>query len=320
MLKRRLITIPAVWVATSLLTASVPILLVLAAIGDLARKSFTFASVRVVLFGLFFGWTECLGTLFLGAIGVWTIGRPTARLELTFAVQRLYTASLFHSARILLSLRFEVEGDGLIDDGPLLVLVRHASIVDTLLPGVFLSGKHGLRLRYVLKRELQWGPCLDIAGHWLPNHFASRDGADSEREIQKVAALKQGLQRGEGVILYPEGTRFSAKKRLRAIEKVDPALRERASKLRHVMPPRLGGTLALLDAAPACDVLVLAHHGLAGFSSIRDIWMGKLTGTTVRLNYFRIPAAQIPAGREERISFLYGAWEQIDGWLARVTA
>jgi len=314
------VTIPAVWLGTTALTASAPFLLILAAVGDLARRSSTFASVRVLVFGLFFGWTECLGTLFLSAIGVWSIGRPAARLGYTFAVQRLYTAALFHSARILLSLRFEVEGDELVDAGPLLVLVRHSSIVDTLLPGVFLAGRHGLKLRYVLKRELQWGPCLDIAGHWLPNHFASRDSSNSESEIRKVAALKTGLQPNEGVILYPEGTRFSASKRLRTLEKVDPALRERASKLTHVMPPRLGGTLALLDAAPACDVLVMAHHGLAGFSSIRDIWMGKLTGTTVRLKYFRIPAAQIPASRDERISFLYGAWEQIDGWLAGVAA
>lgn len=314
-MKRRLVTIPAVWFGTALLFCLAPALLVLALVTDVIRGRFALSSVRVLLFCLCFAAIECAGIVGLGAIGLFTIGRRAARLEHTFAVQRLYTASLFHSARVLLSLRFEVEGDALIDDGPLVVWVQHASIVDTLLPGVFLSGRHGLKLRYVLKRELRWGPCLDIAGTWLPNHFASR-GADHEQEIAAVAALKVGLGPKEGVILYPEGTRYSPAKRERALEKLEPALRERASKLRHLMPPRLGGSLALLAAAPACDVLMLGHHGLAGFSSIRDIWAGKLIGATVRLRFFRIAADQIPMGRDAQVSFLYDAWGQLDRWLS----
>ena len=309
---RRLVTIPAVWLGTSLLWAFAPALLLLAALADAVRGRFAFSSVRVLLFLLAFGGIECAGILALAIVG---LGGKRRRLEHTYAVQRLYTAALFHSARALLSLKFEVEGDGLIDDGPLLVLMQHTSIVDTVLPGVFLSGRHGLKLRYVLKRELRWGPCLDIAGSWLPNHFVTRGGADQAQEIAAVAALKTGLGPKEGVILYPEGTRFSSQKKDRALAKLDPALRARAAKLRHLMPPRLGGSLALLSAQPACDVLLLGHHGLAGFASISDIWAGKLIGSTIRLRFFRIPAAQVPAERAQQIAFLYDAWEQVDAWL-----
>lgn len=312
-------TIPGVWLATSVFTLLAPWLLVLALLVDGVRRNFSFPSVRVLLFGLCFGWIECAGIICLASVGLVTMGRPAARLELTFAVQGLYTAALFHSARVLLSLRFEVEGDGLIGDGPLVVLVRHASIVDTVLPGVFLAGRHRFKLRYVLKRELRMGPCLDIAGSWLPNHFVSRDGgADHEREVAAISALKVGLGPKEGVILYPEGTRFSPQKRERALAKLEPAMRARAQKLRHLMPPRLGGSLALLSGAPACDVLLLGHHGLAGFSSVRDIWAGTLVGTTVRLRFFRIPAAAIPADRDGQVAFLYDAWQQVDDWLADV--
>lgn len=269
----------------------------------------------MVTFLFWFGWLECAGIYSLGFVGLFTLGRPGLRRGLTFSVQRLYTAGLFHGARVLLSLKFQVEGDGLVDRGPLLVLMRHASIVDTVLPGVFLGAKHGLRLRYVLKRELQWGPCLDIAGHWLPNHFVSREGADPAKEIAAVAALKEGLQPGEGVIIYPEGTRFSPAKRERALGRLEPGLRARAERLRHLMPLRPGGALALLSAPPACDVLLVAHHGLAGFSSLRDIAAGKLIGQTVRLKYFRIPAAEVPVGRDAQVGFLYDAWQRIDDWL-----
>lgn len=314
-MKRRLVTIPAVWLGTSLLTALFPLLFALAVLADLLRGRFNFSSVRVLLFGLCFAWIECTGIVLLAGTGLLTIGRKASRLEQTYAVQRLYTGSLFHAARVLLSLKFVVEADGLIDDGPLVILVRHASIVDTLLPGVFLSGRHGLKLRYVLKRALRYGPCLDIAGTWLPNHFATRDARDHEREIAAVRALKVGLGPKEGVVLYPEGTRFSVAKRDRALAKLDPALRERAGKLRHLMPLRLGGSLAVLSTPPVCDLLLLGHHGLAGFSSIRDIWAGKLIGTTIRLRFFRISAAKIPAKKDQQVSFLYDAWEQIDQWL-----
>lgn len=310
---RRLVTIPGVWMAACVGTALFPPLLLAGLALDLARARVRLPSVRILCFLWCFAWIESIGIWALACVGLGGRGR---RVERTFAVQRLYTAALFQSARALLSLKFEVDGDALVDAGPLLVLVNHASIVDTVLPGVFLAGKHGLKLRYVLKRELQWGPCLDIAGHWLPNHFASRaGGAEHAGEIAAVAALKTGLGPGEGVILYPEGTRFSEAKRARVLAKLDDGQRARAQTLKHLLPPRLGGSLALLSAAPACDVLLVGHHGLAGFSSIRDIWAGKLVGETVRLKFFRIPATEIPVDREGQIGFLYGAWQRIDDWL-----
>ncbi len=314
---RRLVTIPAVWLGTALLTSLLPALLPLALVVDLLRGRWKLPSLRVLLFGLCFGWIESLGIWSLAAVGLFTLGRPAARLELTFAVQRRYTAALFRSVCSTLSLKFDVDGDSLADAGPLVVWVRHTSIVDTLVPGVFLAGAHGLRLRYVLKRELRWGPCLDIAGAWLPNHFVSRDGVDSEKEIWAVGALKSGLGPGEGVLLYPEGTRFTESKRARALAKMTPALRAPAERLRHLMPPRLGGTLALLRAEPKCDVLVIGHRGLEGFASVRDIWAGTLVGGRIEVKFFRLPAAQIPAEHDAQVAFVYEAWQRLDDWLGR---
>ena len=39
----------------------------------------------------------------------------------------------------------------------------------------YVSRRYHLRLRYVLKRELLWDPCLDIVGQRVPNIFVDRD-------------------------------------------------------------------------------------------------------------------------------------------------
>jgi hypothetical protein len=79
----------------------------------------------------------------------------------------------------------------------------------------------------------------------------------------------------------------------------------------NVLPPRLGGPLALLEECRGAD----GHVGLDGFEYIRDIWAGGLVGTTVRLRFWRFPAAEIPAGEEARTKCLYQRWQLLDDWV-----
>jgi len=315
---RRAATIPAVVLSLLALLAALPVLLPLAFVVDLARAAGrrSFVSVRIVLFGVCFLATEVLGLALL--LGVWlsSLGRPALRAARTWPVQRWYTTMHYAALRSLFRLRFEVEDDEAATPGPLLVLVRHASIIDSLVPAVFIANVHRTRLRYVLKRELLVDPCLDLAGHWLPNHFVARDGADTAREVEAVRALKSGLGPDEGVLLYPEGTRFTPEKRRRVLERLTGAARERAERLRHLLPVRPGGALALLDAPPACDVLFVAHHGLEGFAHVSDIMRGALVGRAVRLHFRRVPAASIPAGADARRAWLDEEWQRMDDWLS----
>ncbi|HRE89632.1 MAG TPA: 1-acyl-sn-glycerol-3-phosphate acyltransferase, partial [Myxococcota bacterium] len=85
----------------------------------------------------------------------------------------------------------------------------HTSLVDTLLPTTYLTARRGLKLRWVLKRELLVDPCLDVAGSRLPNAFVARDGSDTEKALAQVRALATDLPADEGVLIYPEGTRFT---------------------------------------------------------------------------------------------------------------
>ena len=125
-----------------------------------------------------------------------------------------------------------------------------------------------MRPRYVLKRELLNLPTIDIGRRWIPTVFVRRGSPDIGGETGRMKILASGMGADEAVIIYPEGTLFSAAKLAHAqriTAKRQPALAELASGLRHVLPPKLAGPIALLQAAPEADVLMLGHLGLDSF-------------------------------------------------------
>lgn len=314
---RRLVTIPTLFIATAVYAALSPLLFVLAALADVARRRQR-AALRLVAYLGCYLLAECVGVVALAIIG---LGARRLVIERTYTVQRAWTGFLLAAAARVFRLTFVVEGDTLAAAAPYLLLVRHTSILDTLLPSVFITARYGVRLRFVLKRELLLDPCLDIAGNRLPNYFVARDGKESERDLDGVAALAQDLDDRDAVLIYPEGTRMTAAKRERALARLattDPSLHQRALALRHTLPPRLGGTLTLLDAAPL-DVVMMAHTGFEGFARPADLWSGKLVGTTVRMKLWRVPRAAIPAEREARITWLYTEWQKLDDWVGTLS-
>jgi len=161
--------------------------------------------------------------------------------------------------------------------------------------------------------------CRAFSGNVAPRSLVANDGTDTTKELDAVASLKAGLSTTDGVLLYPEGTRFSKAKRARALDRLkdDPLAFQRASRLEHLLPPRPGGALALLDAAPACDVLFVGHTGLEGFSTFKEIWSGDLVNRTVHIRFWREAAATIPATRDERLAWLQHHWERMDDWLSK---
>ena len=76
--------------------------------------------------------------------------------------------------------------------------------------------------------------------------------------------------------------------------------------------------MALLESAGDADVVIFGHVGLDGFEHISDIWAGGLIGTTVRLKFWRFPAQEIPAEREQMIAWLYERWIELDEWITEV--
>lgn len=338
-LRRRLVTVPAIGVGFAVVSTLAPALLVVAAVVDLARPGpvhegtgeggealpKTFVTTRLVAEAWAFLAIECVGLAMLAWAGLTTMTSPEKREARTFAVQRIYTGMQWRAAAALFDLRLDIENpEALAPAGegsrrPVLVLLRHASLVDVLLPAVLLANRHTIALRYVLKRELLVEPCIDIAGNWLPNCFVSRDGTDSPTEIARVRALGRDLHEGEGVLVYPEGTRFTEGKRRRILERLrgedDPSAFEAASRLRHLLPVRAGGCLALLDAAAGCDVLFVGHDGLEGFATLQDIWRRQMVRRRVRVKIWREAASSIPTDEASRLGWLTDRWQRLDDWL-----
>lgn len=280
------------------------------------------ATCRFVLLAVGYLGCECLGlgasfVLWLRA-GPWRGGTPERFTDANFRLQVRWARALFGLVRTCYGLRVEAE---LADPGEqrLLVFVRHASLVDTLLPTVFVSGRSGTRLRFVMKRELLLDPCLDVVGQRLPNAFVSRGAGSAEAEAESICRLALDLGPGEGVVLFPEGTRFSEAKRSGALERVrrsgDAARLARVSGLRNVLPPRSRGALALLAAAPRADVLFLGHHGIESAGDMRGLLRGGLIGRRVRVRSWIVPSAQIPVDPHARLAWLDAEWGRLDRWI-----
>ena len=322
--RRRAVTLPSLFLVTVVWLALLPVTLAAAAIGDLVRGG-PWPIVRCVAYLTVYLACETAGVVAATVVwltsGPWT-GTPRATfLRRNVALQSWWANALYRAAERIYGLRTVVEGDDVVVPGPILLFIRHVSQADTLLPVVYVTRRHGVALRFVLKSELLWDPCLDVVGRRLTNAFVNRGSGESAREIAAVERLLDDLRTDEGVLIYPEGTRFTPAKRRRALARVAekaPELAARAERLRRVLPPHLGGPLALLRGNRHADVVFCAHTGFEPAGSPRDIMRGGLVGATIRVRFWRVPYGDLPGTDAERIAWLYAQWQRLDDWIGEV--
>jgi 1-acyl-sn-glycerol-3-phosphate acyltransferase len=322
---RRLRGIPLEILAFVLVTVLLPVLALVALVTDLirwatSRKPFT--AIRLVGFLWWFLLGEMRALVIIAWI--WTSnggpfrGDSQHRRDALYNLRRTWARMHLAGVRVLFGLRFEVEGLENAGPGPVLVMIRHASIVDNLVPDSLIAHGHGLGLRFVIKRELEALPVIDIGGRWVPTNFLRRTSSDPEAELARLLRLTEDLVPTEGILIYPEGTRHTAAKLARAKEKIaetQPDIAALAEGLENLLPPRLGGPLALLDATRGTDVVFCAHVGFDGFETVGDIWRGGLVGRTISVRITRVDAGEIPADRDAQIRWLYAHWQEMDDWI-----
>ncbi|MGA1675421.1 MAG: 1-acyl-sn-glycerol-3-phosphate acyltransferase [Pseudomonadales bacterium] len=314
---RRLITIPLFVASALVMTLALPVLIVTGTALSLFAP--LRGTLRTLLFLTGYLWCEAIGIL-VSAI-IWLRYRDqTAFLNANYQLQGWWANALKRLAEILFNLRFEITGEQALAGKAAFMLPRHASIADTIIPMVFYAIPYRLRLRYVLKQELLIDPCLDIVGNRLPNLFVDRSGQDSESARRGVATLTQDLAEDEGVLIYPEGTRFSQSKRdaLRVRQRDNHALLAQLARWRLLMPPRLGGTLALLENNPGRDLVFCAHTGFEGSSHFSSLLNGSWVGAQVRIHFWRVPFATIPQHRDAQVHFLFEQWDLMETEVKRL--
>lgn len=321
-LRRRILTLTGFPLALALGIVLSPLLFSVALARDLLFAHHL-ATTRSVAFVLFY-----LGCEFVGVVSaswIWTRSKtgtmPDATRASYYRLQAWWAGTLLGTIARLFRLDIAVRGlEDISTTRPLLILMRHSSMADTLLPSAVLYAKKHLRLRYVLKRELLWDPCLDLVGNQLPNVFVRRGSNQSQAEIAQVSGLAASMQPGDGVLLYPEGTRFSEAKRRKILERLreqDSKRSEFAESLRTVLPPRRGGTLALLSAAPTADIVVGVHSGFEGVTGFASLASRDFVGQSIRLEFWTIPRSEVPESDEDRAAWLDALWTRVDVWVRR---
>ena len=317
---RRAISVPAVVGSLLLAIILAPALFALAAGADLVtsprrwRNSRLLAMVVVAL--------SIEAATITAAGGMWLVfgfgrGLHTRRSFWTHhRLQRWYTGSLMTAARAICGLRVDVEDDAAAARGNAIVIARHTSIGDAMIPAVLFAGQFDLNTRYVLKDDLLWGPVFDIVGNRLRNHFVDRTPDDSDAELAAITALVHDLDDRSVAVIFPEGTFFTPARKARAVQRLRDRgsfeLAARADALRYVLPPRPGGALALLAGAPSADAVFVGNSGFERFTSLRSIYRSVPFEQPVRVWLWRVPHQEIPSTPDARLSWLYDQWERLD--------
>ncbi len=310
-------SIPVIFLATFLMIIGVPIWLPVCAVADLCWPRAGSLLRTAFLFAHYLAY-ECAGLIvaaFLWMTMSWRDDRKSY-LDAHFRLQRWWATGLMNAVRQYYEVRFEIDGQETLSEGPYLLWMRHCSLLDTLVPAM-LTAPFSIRLRYVLKQGLLIDPCLDIVGQRLPNCFVQRDGQDTEGDIGRIIALREELGPDDAIMLYPEGTRFAPDKRhgliARLREAGEQARADEAQGLRHLLPAQRGGPLALLRDG-GIDVVFAAHVGFEDLHCVTDLMAGALVEKTIKIRLHRVPHTEIP-GEEERPAWLAAEWQKLDDWL-----
>jgi 1-acyl-sn-glycerol-3-phosphate acyltransferase len=322
---RRLVFGPAVVVGTLLLVTTLPIWLIVAA--ALSRfvpgrlrplRLLWFAVLQLVLESVIL--VALFGLWLLSGFG-WAIKQSYFE-RLHYDIVAAYLRVMFREARRVLSLSVEIEGPApdAYPGNPVLVCCRHAGPGDSFILMHALMNWYDREPRVVLKDTLQWDPMVDVILHRLPSRFISPNpGRDGEAVELQVAALATDLDSNDAFVIFPEGGNFTPGRRARAIDRLRrlglERMARRAERMRHVIAPRPGGVIAALDASPDSDVLLVAHTGLDHLLTVSDVWRELPMDKAIVMRWWRVRRSEIPAGRDERIDWLFGWWERVDAWI-----
>jgi hypothetical protein len=123
---------------------------------------------------------------------------------------------------------------------------------------------------------------------------------------------------GDIAVIFAEGTRASAAKRGRIIERLrrrDPARADKMSALRHLLPPKISGPARLVESVPEADVVCVWHTGFDGLDTfggmIRAVAAGRARARFVLEVH---PRGGVPDG-EAFAAWLDDRWLEMDAYV-----
>jgi 1-acyl-sn-glycerol-3-phosphate acyltransferase len=228
---------------------------------------------------------------------------------------------LYRQAAWVLRVSVRIEGDdpASVPVGrPLLVLCRHAGPGDSFLLVHALLNWYDREPRIVLKAMLQWDPAIDVLLNRLPTTFIA-PGPTGDQVEREIGTLATELDDNDALVIFPEGGNFTRIRWERGIQRLHQLglyrMARRAERMPNVLAPHPGGVLAALAAASGVDVILVGHTGVDHLMTIADVWRELPMDKNIAMHWWLEPAANIPAGAQERIDWLYAWWARIDAWI-----
>jgi 1-acyl-sn-glycerol-3-phosphate acyltransferase len=321
---RRLFLAPLVLVVAIVLVATVPIWV----LGTLALSPFVpgrLRPLRVIWIAAVYLLVEAVLLIVLCGLWVasgfgWKVRGPAFQLA-HYRLCGMALRVLYRQAAWVLRLTVDIEGtdpDQVPLGRPVLVFCRHAGPGDSFLLAHALINWYHREPRIVLKDSLQWDPAIDVLLNRLPSRFIAP--GTGERSQTEVGILATGLDENDAFVIFPEGANFTPRRWKAAIERLRRmgmfTMARRAQRMHNVLPPRPGGVLVALDAAPGADVVLVAHTGVDHLLTVADVWRELPMDKTITMQWWLEPAAAVPDGEEARIEWLYAWWQRIDLWIA----
>ncbi|MGH2751057.1 MAG: 1-acyl-sn-glycerol-3-phosphate acyltransferase [Actinomycetota bacterium] len=325
---RRLVIAPVIFVGTFLALTTLPLWLFVALVATPFVPG-RWRVFRLLAMALVYLVYESIGIILL--TGMWVRSGFGARMksdsiqEQHYELMRWFLTGLYRVGVRLFKLEVELDMPGAsLDLGgihrrPLLVFARHAGPGDSFLIAYGVLVQLHRNARIVLKDTLRLDPCIDIVLGRLPNRFITPNPKAGEDIIEAIGELAEVMNERDALIIFPEGGNFTARRRVKAIERLrhkghhDEA--DKASLMRNVLPPKPGGALAAIAATPITDIMFVAHTGLDHLDSVVDIWRGIPMDKTLKVRWWIVPEEELPDGDEERIDWLFEHWAAIDEWI-----
>ena len=324
-MKRRVVSTAAVAVLLPLLLVTAPIWLVVAVVADGIGRLWRFPTVRLGLFTLVYLAHQWAGMT--AALGLWLTETLTRRPRLNGyrRVQAWWAGSLLTYAKRLLGVTIEFDDPPPLPDGRFVLMSRHASMVDAVVPITLVPGRF---VHYVLKDELLWDPAIGTFGTKLGNQFVAR-GSRTSADVAGVAKLAADAQPDSALVIFPEGTYATPKTRSRVLASLKGKVErgelggdvlEQANKLEYLLPPKPAGALAMLSNRPEADVVVVGHVGLEGVAELKGLRSRLPLVHPVVVRWWNYKRSELPTSAEELEDWLQHRWVELDKWVSDVLA
>lgn len=311
---RRVVSIPVALALAPVMILTAPVVLPALAVFDLLTGARRLPLVRVGVMAIVFALHEWYATLLYLRFG---LVPGTAKIPRLQQAMGDWSGSLLDWCGRILGAEVDWGDLETMPPGRLLVLARHASNIDAIIPCVLFTKLLRRPAHYVLKRELRWFPSFDLFAPPLGNSFVER-GGNTEDQLVQLEKLAHVARPDGALIIFPEGTFATPAKRERIraslVRKGETAAVALTDELRSLLPPKPAGVLALRRARPDAAPMVLAHRGLDGVSSFAGLRSNLPLTSPIVVRWW--PAAPPPAADEDQRAWLASEWRRLDRWIA----